>query len=79
MGLQLPDVRLSNRQRNAPPALGWQNLKVIQKKCVNALNILDRFHIAKKFNEAFDQVRRNEVNELKDAGYENVLYFVKAS
>jgi len=48
-------------------------LKVIKKKCVNALNILDRFHIAKKFNEAVDQVRRNEVNELKDAGHENVL------
>ena len=46
---------------------------MIQKKCVNALNILDRFHIAKKFNEAVDQVRRNEVNELKDAGHENVL------
>jgi transposase len=41
---------------------------VIQKKCVNALNILDRFHIAKKFNEAVDKVRRDEVKELKDAG-----------
>ncbi len=48
-------------------------LKVIKKKCVNALNILDRFHIAKKFNEAVDQVRRDEVKELKDAGNDNVL------
>jgi transposase len=48
-------------------------LKVIKKKCVNALNILDRFHIAKKFNEAVDQVRRDEVKELKDSGTDNVL------
>ena len=41
-------------------------LKVNKKKCVNALNILDRFHIAKKLNEAVDQVRRDEVKELKD-------------
>lgn len=48
-------------------------LKVIKKKCVNALNILDRFHIAKKFNEAVDEVRRSEVKELKDSGNQNVL------
>ena len=37
----------------------WQPyLKVIKKKAVNALNILDRFHIMKKFNEAIDTVRR---------------------
>ena len=48
-------------------------LKVIKKKCVNALNILDRFHIAKKFNEAVDEVRREEVKKLKDDGEENVL------
>lgn len=48
-------------------------LKVIKKKCINALNILDRFHIAKKFNEAVDEVRRSEVKELKDSGNDNVL------
>ena len=36
-------------------------------------NILDRFHIAKKLNEAVDQVRRDEVKELKNAGNDNVL------
>ena len=46
---------------------------MIQKKCVNALNILDRFHIAKKFNEAVDKVRRDEDKELKDAGKDNML------
>lgn len=48
-------------------------LKVIKKKCVNALNILDRFHITKKFNEAVDEVRREEVKKLKADGEENVL------
>ena len=48
-------------------------LKVIKKKCVNALNILDRFHIAKKLNEAVDEVRREEVKTLKADGEENVL------
>jgi len=48
-------------------------LKVITKKAPNALNILDRFHIMKKFNEAIDQVRREEVKKLKDNGEENVL------
>jgi transposase len=35
-------------------------------KCLNALNILDRFHIAKKLNEAVDEVRRDQVNEFKN-------------
>ena len=48
-------------------------LKVIKKKCVNALNILDRFYIAKKFNEAVDEVRREEVKKLKADGEENIL------
>ena len=46
---------------------------MIKKKCVNALNILDRFHIAKKFNEAVDEVRREEVKKLKAEGEENIL------
>ena len=33
-------------------------LKVIAKKIPQALNILDRFHIMKKFNTAIDDVRR---------------------
>ena len=35
-------------------------LKVIRKKVPWALNILDRFHIMKKFNEAVDMIRREE-------------------
>lgn len=48
-------------------------LKVIKKKCIHALNILDRFHIAKKFNEAVDEVRREEVRKFKAEGENNVL------
>jgi len=35
-------------------------LKVIKKKAPHVLNILDRFHIMKKFNEAIDTIRREE-------------------
>ena len=48
-------------------------LKVIKKKAPRSLNVLDRFHIMKKFNEAIDEVRRQEVKRLKDCGEENVL------
>ena len=48
-------------------------LKIIAKKAPQALNILDRFHIMKKFGEAIDQVRRAEVAQLKASGKENVL------
>lgn len=48
-------------------------LKVIAKKLPNALNILDRFHIAKKLNEAVDQVRKEETKSLKQRGFEPLL------
>ena len=48
-------------------------LKVIRKKAPQALNILDRFHIMKKFNEAIDNVRREEHQSLTKAGYEPIL------
>jgi transposase len=35
-------------------------LKVIKKKAPGAINILDRFHIMKKFNDAVDTIRREE-------------------
>ena len=40
-------------------------LKVIAKHAPNALNILDRFHIASKMNKALDEVRANETRALK--------------
>jgi len=48
-------------------------LKVIAKKAPQALNILDRFHIMRKFNEAIDEIRRDEVKQLKANGQANVL------
>jgi transposase len=40
-------------------------LKVIAKHAPNALNILDRFHIAAKMNKALDEVRAKETRALK--------------
>lgn len=48
-------------------------LKVIAKKIPQALNILDRFHIMKKFNEAIDEVRRQETHKLRQQKLEPVL------
>jgi len=52
----------------------WQAyLKVVARKASQALNILDRFHSMKKFNEALDSVRRIEVTRLKQKGQEPML------
>lgn len=48
-------------------------LKVVRELLPNALNILDRFHIVKKLNEAVDQVRRDEAKALKQQGFDPVL------
>lgn len=43
-------------------------LNMIQLHAPNALNILDRFHIVAKLNQAVDQTRRNEVAKLNSIG-----------
>ena len=48
-------------------------LTVVRRKAPQALHILDRFHIMKKFNEAIDQIRRQESKILKHNGQGNVL------
>lgn len=48
-------------------------LKIVRKKAPQALHVLDRFHIMKKFGEAIDHIRREEVKKLKSSGQENVL------
>lgn len=48
-------------------------LKVVAKKIPHASNVLDRFHIMKKFGEAIDDVRRKEQHRLEKDGYEPVL------
>lgn len=45
-------------------------LKVIKKKAVNAINILDRFHIVQKINKAIDEVRAEEHRQLKKDGHD---------
>lgn len=48
-------------------------LKIIARRANHALNILDRFHIAKKLNEGIDQVRRSETAALIKRGKTVVL------
>ena len=48
-------------------------LNVIKSTLPNALNILDRFHIVKKLNEAVDKVRKEEFKQMKLEGYDPIL------
>jgi transposase len=48
-------------------------LKVIARKAGGALHILDRFHIMSHLSKAIDEVRAQEVRELKEKGYDPVL------
>jgi len=48
-------------------------LRVIKEKTPNAINVLDRFHIMKKFNDAIDDVRKEEVRRLKKEGKDPIL------
>jgi transposase len=48
-------------------------LGVIRDQCSQALNILDRFHIVAKVNQALDDIRSAEARRLKADGYEPVL------
>jgi transposase len=48
-------------------------LKMIEKHCSNALNILDRFHVVAKMNLAIDEVRSAEARRMAQDGYEPVL------
>jgi transposase len=47
-------------------------LGVIREKCSQALNILDRFHIVAKVNQALDDIRSAEARRMKGDGYEPV-------
>jgi transposase len=48
-------------------------LRVIRERCANAVNILDRFHIVAKMNDALDDVRAAEARRLIQDGYQPVL------
>ena len=52
----------------------WQPyLKVIAKKAAQAIHVLDRFHIMANMNKEIDEVRRQEVKDLKAKGQGEVL------
>ena len=48
-------------------------LQVIEERAKSALNVLDRFHVAKKLGQALDEVRAKEARELTAKGFEPVL------
>lgn len=48
-------------------------LKLIAEHCRNALNILDRFHVVAKMNQAIDDVRAAEARRMAHEGYEPLL------
>ncbi len=48
-------------------------LDVVAEKAGQALNVLDRFHIAANMNKAVDEVRAQEAKALVKDGYEPVL------
>jgi Transposase len=48
-------------------------LKVIKERCSNAINILDRFHIVAKMNDALDDVRAAEARRLAQDGHRPLL------
>ena len=48
-------------------------LRVIREKCPQALNILDRFHIVAKLNDALDEVRAGEARKMAQAGHQPLL------
>ena len=48
-------------------------LHVIKEKTPDAINVLDRFHIMKKFGKALDEIRAQEVKRLKTEGKDPIL------
>lgn len=48
-------------------------LKVINKKAVNTINILDRYHVMALTNKAIDKLRAAEVKQMKADGLEALL------
>jgi transposase len=43
-------------------------LKVVRKRCVGALHVLDRFHVMQLMSKAIDETRRKEVRDLRASG-----------
>lgn len=48
-------------------------LKVIKKKAINAINILDRYHVMALMRKAIDKVRAEESRQMRVDGLEPLL------
>lgn len=48
-------------------------LKVIAEQAGQAVHVLDRFHLMAHFSKAIDEIRADEVRQLKRDGYEPIL------
>ena len=48
-------------------------ITTIKEHAINAIHILDRFHIVMHLNKAVDKVRAEEARRMKEDGYEPVL------
>ena len=48
-------------------------LKVIKKKAIHAINILDRYHVMALMSKAIDKVRAEESKQMKTDGLEPLL------
>ncbi len=48
-------------------------LKIIAERATQAINVLDRFHVAAHMNKAIDKIRAGEAKSLKEQGAEPVL------
>lgn len=48
-------------------------LNVIAARAIQAMHVLDRFHIMQQFGKAIDEIRAEEARQLKADGYEPVL------
>ena len=48
-------------------------LKVIAERATQAVNVLDRFHVAAHMSKAIDKIRADETKRLKEQGEEPVL------
>ena len=48
-------------------------MKVIKKKAINAINILDRYHVRALMSKAIDTDRAEEAKQMKADGLEPLL------
>jgi hypothetical protein len=60
------------RARQAQAILQWKPWMRSTGRASGALNILDRYHIAAKMNQAIDDVRAKETKDIRAPQHESV-------